>query len=180
MPLLNVVAPDKAEGEVADNYSLFLNIAGMVPAPFQMLSVSPGLQSLSKAQIQYFMTHPSLSPALLAMIRLIVAEQTDYHYCVSLNTGILKNFGIVTDDDQVMALMADPDKAPLSDKEKAMLAFVLRAVKTPKEVEAADVEALKAMGWTDGDILDASVHGANMVSSGILFRAFKMDEAEAC
>ncbi len=179
MPLLEVVAPDKAQGVVAENYAPFLKMAGMVPAPFQMMSASPALQSLVKGQIQYFMAHPTLNPALLAMIRLLVAEQNDYHYCVSLNTGILKQFGIA-DDDQVMAMMADPNKAPLSDKDRAMLGFVLKAVKTPQAIEAADVEALRALGWTDADILDATSHGVNMVSAGIMFKAFKMDEAEAC
>ncbi|MBU1742872.1 MAG: hypothetical protein KKC37_15125 [Proteobacteria bacterium] len=179
MPLLDVVVPDKAEGQVAENYSMFLKIAGMVPAPFQMLSVSPGLQTVAKGQIQYYFGHPNLSPALLAMIRLLVAEQNDYHYCVSLNTGVLKQFGIA-DDDQVMAMMAEPDKAPLSDKDRAMLNFVLKAIKTPQEVGKADVDQVKAQGWTDGDILDATAHGANMVSAGIMFKAFKMDEAEAC
>jgi uncharacterized peroxidase-related enzyme len=179
MPLLNVVSPDEAQGVVAENYSMFVKTAGMVPAPFQMLSVSPGLQGVAKSQIQYFFGHPVLSPGLLAMIRLLVAEQNDYHYCVSLNTGVLKQFGIA-DNDQVMAMMADPDKAPISDKDRAMLGFVLKAVKTPQDVEKADLDRLRELGWTDGDILDATAHGANMVSSGIMFKAFKMDEAEAC
>jgi alkylhydroperoxidase family enzyme len=179
MPLLNIVPPDEAQGVVAENYSLFLKMAGMVPAPFQMMSVSPALQSMVKGQIQYYFGHPTLNPALLAMIRLLVAEQNNYHYCVSLNTGVLKQFGIA-DDDQVMAMMADPGKAPLSDKDRAMLSFVLKAVKTPQAVEAADVEGLRALGWTDADILDATAHGVNMVSTGIMFKAFKMDEAEAC
>ena len=42
-----------------------------------------------------------------------------------------------------------------------------------------EVDALRALGWTDADILDATAHGVNMVSAGIMFKAFKMEEAEA-
>ena len=53
--------------------------------------------------------------------------------------------------------------------------FVLKAVKTPEATTAEDVAALRAMGWTDQDILDATCHGTDMVRHGTLFKAFKLD-----
>jgi len=70
----------------------------------------------------------------------------------------------------------DPSQAKLEDKDRAMLEFVVKAVKEPASTTKADVDGLHALGWTDQDIFDALSHGANMVSAGIAFTALKMDE----
>jgi len=67
--------------------------------------------------------------------------------------------------------------APLEEKDKAMLLFVLKAVQTSDAVEQGDVDALRGLGWDDRDIIDAANHGADMVSAGLMFRAFKMGDA---
>ncbi len=178
MPILKVVPPEEAQGKVKEGYDMFAQF-GMVPAPFQMYSPSPELVGMRTAGIGYFMSHPNLNPALLALIRMLIAEEMKYYYCISLNTQILKSVGIL-DEDAAAKVLADPASAPLEEKDKAMLLFVLKAVKTPEEVTAEDMQALRDLGWSETDIVDATAHGANMVTDGILFKAFKMDEAEAC
>ena len=69
----------------------------------------------------------------------------------------------------------DPLKAPLENKEQAMLGFVMKAIKSPDAVEQQDMDQLHDMGWTDRDILDALVHATNMVGASILMKTFKMD-----
>jgi alkylhydroperoxidase family enzyme len=178
MPLINVVPPEQAQGKVKEGYALFERL-GMVPAPFQMFSSSPDLVGLRRQMVGYFMNHPSLNPALLALIRMLVAEELKYYYCISLNREILKTVGIL-DEDAAAKVLADPASAPLSDKDKAMLLFVVKAIKTPEAVAAEDVGKLRDLGWSDRDIVDATAHGAGMVSDGILFKAFKMEQAPAC
>ncbi|MDY7035422.1 MAG: hypothetical protein SV375_04560 [Thermodesulfobacteriota bacterium] len=50
---------------------------------------------------------------------------------------------------------ADPTKSLLEEKESAMLAFVVRAVKAPGSVDADEVDWLKEIEWTDRDLVDA-------------------------
>ncbi len=57
-----------------------------------------------------------------------------------------------------------------------MLAFVMKAVKTPDTVGNEDIDQLHKLGWTDNDILDALTHGTNMIGSSILMKTFKMDQ----
>ena len=71
--------------------------------------------------------------------------------------------------------MKDPRKAPLEDKERAILDFVMKAIKSPDAVEQGDMDQLHDMGWTDRDILDAMVHATNMVGASILMKTFSMD-----
>jgi uncharacterized protein YciW len=60
----------------------------------------------------------------------------------------------------------------LEEKESAMLAFVVKAVKEPSSVKAQKIEALKAMGWEDRDLVDGLAHGVNMVDHAIMMEVF--------
>ena len=72
-------------------------------------------------------------------------------------------------------MIRDPLKAPLEDKDRAMLGFVMKGIKSPDSVEQQDMDQLHDMGWADRDILDAMAHGTNMVGASILMKTFKMD-----
>ena len=78
-------------------------------------------------------------------------------------------------EEDIERMVEDPFEAPLEDKERAMLGFVMKAIKTPDAVAQEDMDRLHEMGWTDGDILDALAHGTNMVASSILMKTFKLD-----
>jgi hypothetical protein len=43
MALIKTVSPENAEGEIKEHYSFFIQRAGFVPKPFEMMSVSPEL-----------------------------------------------------------------------------------------------------------------------------------------
>ena len=79
-------------------------------------------------------------------------------------------------EDDIAKMEKDPLQAPLDDKDRAMVAFVMKAIKTPDAVEKQDVEPLHDLGWTDSDIMDAMAHGTNMIASSILMKTFKMDQ----
>jgi len=175
MALIQTVSPEEATGRVSEVYERMLKVAPLVPRPLQMMSPSPELLSIMFQSLSYFLGNKSFSPLLLGYIRLLVAHQCDYGYCVTFNTSVLQMLSDVTDE-QIEALKSDPSAAALEDKEKQLLLFVLKAVGRPAEVEAADVEALRALGWTDREILEATHYGADIVRHGILFKAFKMDE----
>lgn len=179
MPLLQPVPVETAEGEVKENYDMFLKTMGMVPRPFEMWSISPGLQSIQKQFIGHYIQHPTISMGLTAFIRMLVSEEMGFEYCISFNANVLKGLG-VTSDDQVAEILADPTKAPLPNNERAMLLFVLKVCKTPKDVTKQDIDDLKAMGWTEKDIFEASSHGTGMISMGTMFQAFQMGDGASC
>ena len=83
--------------------------------------------------------------------------------------------GFQMTEEDIKELEKDPSQAPLEDNERAMLAFVIKAIKTPDAVTQEDVDQLHEMGWADRDILDALAHGTNMIGSSILMKTFKMD-----
>jgi alkylhydroperoxidase family enzyme len=175
MALIQTVDPDKAEGKVKEIYDFMQKNVGVIPAPLQLASASPKMMDAVWQSIQYYSQHPSLGFGLLSSIRYLVAQQYDYAFCTGFNRNLLKMQGL--SDEDIDKMEEDPLQTPLDDKDRAMVAFVMKAVKTPDAVEKQDVDQLHEQGWTDSDILDALAHGTNMVASSILMKAFKMDQA---
>lgn len=174
MSLLNTVSVDEASGDVAKVYAQLNAAIGRVPNAFRLLSPSPTLLQQQVDFIGYYARHPRLSPALLACIRMLVSQGTSCRYCIDMNAGMLINlFG--WSQEQVAAAQADPAAADLPDADKALLLFVLKTVREPLTVSAADLDALRARDWSDGDILDAANHGARMVAADLLLNAFQVD-----
>jgi alkylhydroperoxidase family enzyme len=174
MALLTTIPPEKAEGKLAELYSLTEEMFGAVPNNVRMLGVSPAVLENQLEFAQYYRAHSTLSVPFLAMLRLLVAKSTGSPYCEKLNTGMLMQLGVPAE--QVNALKGDPQSAPLSDKEQALLTFVLKATRDPRSVTAADVQELSGLGWSEADIFDAVAHGARAVATNILFDAFKLED----
>jgi len=174
MSLIPVTPPAKAEGKLAELYASAEQFFGAVPNNVQMLGVSPAILENQMYLAQYFMKHPTLSSPLLSMIRMLVARACKSEYCDTFNVGLLKRFGF--SQEQIDAARFDPEKAPLSEKEKALLLFVLKATDNPHSIAAADVDKMRSLGWADPDIFDAVAHGARAVSTNIIFDVFKVDQ----
>jgi hypothetical protein len=175
MPLLNTVAPQEAQGKVKEVYGIFEQMNIPVPLPLQMMSVSPDYLAIQGQMIGYYMHHPVLSPSLLTHIRLLAAHEEDYTYCIQLNEQILRNRMGLTDE-QIAAGADDPEKTALNAEEQALLSFVRKTLRDPASTTREDMENLRALGWGDREIFDATLMGMHMLDMGMMFKAFKMGE----
>ena len=174
MPLIHTVSPAQAEGQVKEIYDQVAAAFGNVPAAMQIYSASPVHLAAHWHSIGYYMQHPKLSFALLAMVRMLVSINTHCEYCVGFNEGLLINHAGFTPE-QIAASKTNPAQAPLPAKDVAMLLFVLKATRNSMSTTAADINALRDHGWTDGDILDALSHGAQMLAGDTILNAFKVE-----
>jgi len=174
MSLLQTVLPSDATGEVAAVYDQIKSAFGGVPNVLSIWSASPYFLKQQFDMIGYYLSHPSLSGPLLACIRMVVSERTNCQYCVDMNAGMLINMMGWTPE-QVAAVQADPARASLPEREKAMLLFVLKAVNDAPAVTAEELDELRGQGWNDSEIFDALNHGARMVAGDIILNAFKVE-----
>lgn len=172
MSLLQQSEPENATGKVAEIYASMINGMGFVPNAFKVFSPSPHLLEQQNSNLTYFMRHKSLSGKLLALIRLLVSDKEECRYCVTMNSGILMQYGLLPEAQA--EIKDDPSKAPLDAKELALLLFVLKVTRDSNSVQASDLEQLRALGLTDGDILDATYHGCIQVGVDKIFNAFQV------
>ncbi len=171
--LIKTIKPEDATGELADLYAQIKAIRGKVPMSAQLWSTSPELYKQQLAFIGYYMNHKSLSAPLLAAIRILVSSSTNCKYCIDYNTAMLINmFGWSVDE--TLMLKQNGKSQKLSDKENAILSFVVNSVKKCAKADEAELNALRSMGWEDGDILDALQHGARMSAIDIIFNTFDL------
>ena len=174
MALITTVTPENAEGIVKEGYEMFLKNVGAIPKPMQLLSASPALFELQLKRIKYFSKHPKLSFALLAHIRYLAARTLDYAYCMDFNRHLLKKLG--NDDATIEAMENDPGKSMLEANENAMLDFVIRSMKQPNSITAADINVLKDLGWDERDMVDALAQGVGMIDHAIMMQVFQIDQ----
>lgn len=175
MPLIQIVSPSQAQGQVAEIYRQIESAFGRVPNAFQLYSSNPALLALQWSQVAYYQGHPSLSFPLLASIRMLVSQHNQCDYCIDFNAALLMEHAGFTAE-QITDAKWDPASTPLPAKERAMLLFVLKATRSPLDVKSSDISILKEMGWTDGDILDAATHGARNMAADVVFNAFKIEK----
>jgi uncharacterized peroxidase-related enzyme len=175
MPLIATVKPQDATGDVAKVYSEIEKLRGKVTSNAKLFSVSPELLKHQMAFIMYYMKQEELSPQLLACIRMLVSDKNGCTYCIDFNASMLINtFGWLPKE--VEATRQNPINAKLDDKEKSMLLFVVKSVKTPREVCAEDIQKLRDIGYSDNVIFDAVYLGAKMSAIDIIFDTFKIEK----
>lgn len=174
MALIKTIKPDEATGSLAEIYeALKQNMNGFVPSAFQLKSLSPELVEVQSKFLKYYLQHPTLSGKLTAFIRLLVSVRCGGDYCKNINSWILSQVGIKPEE--IEAAKADPQTAPLDDKDKTMLLFCLKVVKDAHTITEADLGNLRTKGWTDKDILDAANHATAQVAGVMLMNALKID-----
>jgi len=174
MALINTVPPEEATGIVREGFDMFMKNVGSIPKPMEVLSCSPALFELQLKRIGYFSRHPKLSFALLAHIRYLAAHSLNYSFCMDFNKHMLKKLGL--GDEDIQAMEADPSKALLEENETALLAFVIKAMKSPGSTTAEDIAQLKALGWEEKEMVEALAQGVGMIDHSIMMEAFQIDQ----
>ncbi len=171
MPLINTVNPEDAENQTKATYDMMLNVCGEIPKPLELFSVSPGLLKLRHNLLEYYM-FSNLGSSLLAFIRQLTSTNCESEACSMFNARLLKAGGLT--DSALKAVQKDTDKAPLEEKEKKLLSFVLSAVSNPESTSQSDIDQLRELGWKDQEIFEAVHQGADMVLVSNMMKIFKM------
>lgn len=174
MSLIKLVEQDEATGKVAEIYQNMMNTMGFIPNAFKLFSPSEHVLGQQVNNLNYYFRHSKLSGKLLSFIRLLVSDKERCEYCIGMNTNILFQYGVLPET--ITEVINDVTKVPLEKNEKELLFFVLKVVKSSNSTSQEDIDKLRNIGWTDGEILEATYHGTTQVGTDKLFNAFKVDK----
>lgn len=95
-------------------------------------------------------------PARLGeLIAVAVADRNRCHYCLAAHTALGRKAGATAEElsEAQAGRSADPRTA-------AALAFALKVVEQRAQLEAGDVDALRAAGFDDGEVVEILAHVA--------------------
>ncbi len=153
---INVVEESQAQGPVKEGYEALRAKMGLVPNVMKLFSLWP---EALEANMQFFETlmlsSSELENATKEMIALTVSKLNQCHYCVSHHANSLKQYGI--QETLAGQVMDDYHSAALDEKTKSLLAFAEKLTRNAYKVTNEDVQALRGQGWSDRQILEATL-----------------------
>lgn len=97
----------------------------------------------------------TLGARLGEQIAVAIADQNDCHYCLAAHTALGRKAGATSDE--MAAAQAGQSHDP---KTAAALHFAIKVVRQRAKISAADVDALRAAGFADGEIMEIMAHVA--------------------
>jgi uncharacterized peroxidase-related enzyme len=112
----------------------------------------------------------SLEPLTRERIALAVAEQNGCEYCVSAHTAIGRKVGLDSAE-----MLANRQGASADARAAAALAFAGALVANMGEVTTAEVEAVRAAGYDDAQIVEIIAHVALNIFTNLLGKAARID-----
>jgi uncharacterized peroxidase-related enzyme len=94
----------------------------------------------------------SLTPGERELIAAYVSSENDCRYCQTIHGAVAAHH--LKDEDVVMAVKRDPQRAAIADKLKALLALAAKTARGGSQVTTDDVERARREGATDLEIHD--------------------------
>ena len=174
MTWIKEIREDAADGALKDTYARIIRAMGRVIPFYRVFGVSP---RHLRAHLDFYaaVSAPStLSKRRKEIIAVAVSSDNGCRHCTELHGGFLSALGV--DPTLVAALAADPAGATahpdLDDAERAILRYALKLTRTPREMVAEDVGALKAAGLDDTEVFEVALVTAyfnytNRVAEGL-------------
>ena len=152
---LKTVDPKEATGDVAKIYQHERQSIGFVMEATRCWTARPEVLALYEQFSEGIKANFSLGMRGWRLITFIAAKQVPSTYCTHVYArSLTKELG---SKDMVLALQRDYRSAGLSEKEVAMLAYAEQVARDASKITKADIDALRAVGFTDVEISDIAL-----------------------
>jgi uncharacterized peroxidase-related enzyme len=152
MTRLHTVNPDSATGPAAELFKSIRKAVGMVPNAYATIgSNAPALLGQILQTNAVLSSQGTLSKRELEAISLAISEASGCDYCVAAHTLTGKMAGYTFDQTRKLRQGSFDEDA----KTDALVQFAVKLVKTSGTLPAQAVDALRAAGYTDAQIVEA-------------------------
>lgn len=122
---------------------------------FKLLALDEKVYFATDTMVQrYLLDETELSYEIKEAIALLISLENSCKMCVNVHKGIAKMLGL--SEARIAQILEGIDSIDTDEKEKALLRFCVRASqKDNYKMQQSDIDALKALGWSDVQILEA-------------------------
>ena len=152
---LRTIAEGEATGRIAEIYAKEKAPIGFVPESARCLTTRPDLLPLFDAFFDGIRSGFSLGAREWCLITFIAAKHLRSTYCSQVYSNRL--VALLGSKDEVLAIHRDFRNAGLTDKDVAMLAYAEKVATNAHRVTQADIDGLRAAGFTDQQICDIAL-----------------------
>jgi uncharacterized peroxidase-related enzyme len=168
---LEVPSAEDVPDEVVELWQQPLEKLGFVPNVLRVFALRPAHLLGWWAYYDELMRGESgLSKAQREMIAVVVSATNRCHYCIVSHSAALRK---LTGDPVLADQLATSHKyAQLDERDRAMLDFAVKLTEESHRCGPDDVDALRAAGWNDEEIMDiaqvaAMFNFTNRLASGL-------------
>ena len=122
---------------------------------FKLLALDEKVYFATDMMVQKFLLEPTeLSYDVKEAIALLISKENSCRMCVDVHKNIAKMLGLT--EERINQILEGIDSIGTDEKEKALLRFCVRASKKDNyKMMQEDMDALKALGYSDVQILEA-------------------------
>lgn len=122
-----------------------------VPNILQMLANSPQALKATVGAIAELQLNSTLPRPVVSMVLYSVSAASECRYCGSMHKLSCRTLGI---DDATLAALSGNLGTLTPERVQAIVAFAVKAAKSPKEVSGGDFEKLRDIGINDAEIVE--------------------------
>lgn len=150
---LNLTPALPLDDDIATYFTKCEEKLGLIPNVLRAYSFDQTKLRAFMEMYNDLMLAPSgLSKTEREMIAVAVSAENRCVYCLTAHGAALRQ---LTGDPALAEVIAQNWRsAPLDTRQKAMLGFAVKLTNAPKEIEEADRQSLRALGFSDRDIWD--------------------------
>ena len=167
MSRLTTIRPEEATGAAAEVFAKIKKTVGKVPNTYATVGTHTPEALSAALAFDAAVAASTLGKADIEVIKLAVSEYVGCDYCVAAHTLMGKLAGLSADDmKQVRAGVATGDA-----KRDALVTYVRTLVGTRGTVPEAVVDAVRAAGYTERQIIEINLAIASITFTNLVNRA---------
>ena len=140
---------------IQDKARPILEKTGQLGEIFKLLAIDEKIYFATDEMIQkYLLDETTLSYDVKEAIALLISKENGCKMCIDVHKSIAKMLGLT--EEKIEEILQGVDAIQTDDKEKALLNFCIKASgKESYKILKEELDALKDMGWSDNQVIEA-------------------------
>ena len=146
---------EEMDPEIQERARPILEKTGTLGEIFKLLAIRKDIYFATDEMVQnYLIKETELPYRVKEAIALLISKENGCKMCVDVHKNIARMLGL--SEELVEQILRGVDAMEVPEEEKALLRFCIRAAqKDNYKMAKEDIDALKALGYTDSQIVEA-------------------------
>ena len=155
MAHINLVEFEDMTPSIQEKARPILEKTGSLGEIFKLLAIDEKVYFATDGMVQkYILDETTLSYDIKEAIALLISKENGCKMCVDVHKSIAKMLGL--SDEKIEEILQGVDAINTDDKDKALLNFCIKAAKKDSyKILKEEIDALKDMGWSDIQVVEA-------------------------
>lgn len=155
MAHIKLVEYEEMTPRIQEKAKPILDKTGKLGEIFKLIAIDEKVYFATDMMVQtYLLDETTLSYDIKEAIALLISKENGCKMCIDVHKGIAKMLGLT--DERIEEILIGVESINTDAKEKALLNFCIKAAKKDSyKILKEEIDALKDMGWSDVQVVEA-------------------------